>query len=89
LLGNSFVNAWVLAKDLDGIAARSQDELARRMCALLKQNYDYPVDSVILSPDLKIRGQRDVATSMMSEPSAYAEFLRRALKSEESAEEKR
>ena len=89
MLGESFVNTWVLAKDLDGIAAASKDESLERLCTLLEKNYDYPVDTVLLSPELKILGQRDVMTSVTEESSAYAAFLRKALEDGEPTDEGR
>lgn len=77
-LRDGFVCAWVLARELDAIAAGTDDERLQRLCALLRENYDYPVDSVLLSPDLELLGHVNARGRVLHDASAYGEWLRRA-----------
>ena len=79
MLANEFVNAWVLAKDLEGIAQRSKDEDIAELCAKLKKNYAYPVDSVLVTPALEVVGHVNVNQPEALLPELYARFLRRGL----------
>ena len=45
----NFVNVWLLAKDLGAIAERSADPDVAKLCDLIRANYDYPVDCVLIS----------------------------------------
>jgi hypothetical protein len=78
-LASDYVNAWVLAKDLDAIAQRSGDEDIADLCAKLKENYGYPVDSVLVTPDLRVVGHVNVNQPEALLPELYARFLRRGL----------
>ena len=73
-----FVNSWVLAKDLEPLAARSDGDLAG-LCKLLKANYGYPVDSVLVGADLTVRGHVNVHDETAGDPGDYVAFLRKGL----------
>ncbi len=79
LLGERYVNCWVLAKDLDRIAAGTDDPELKRLCRQVKDNYGYPVDSVLLSPGLEVLGHKNANESLFEGPSDYVAFLRRGL----------
>ena len=74
-----FVNVWLLAKDLDGIAARANDPDVAELCKQIKANYGYPVDSVLIAPDAKVVGHRNVHEPAAMDPRAYLAFLQRGL----------
>lgn len=77
LLRQEFVNCWVLAKDLDAIAARDGSPEVATLCARIREHYKYPVDSVLLAPDLRVLGHvnaHDVAAT-----ARYVDFLRKGL----------
>jgi hypothetical protein len=73
-----FVSAWVLAKDLEPLAARSDEDLAR-LCKLLKANYGYPVDSVLVGADLTVRGHVNAHDEKARDADSYLAFLRKGL----------
>lgn len=77
-LQNDFVNAWVLAKDLDGLAARGDADLAA-VVKMVKANYGYPVDSVVIGSDSRLHGHVNVNEPGSFEPDHYLAFLRAAL----------
>jgi hypothetical protein len=79
LLQREFVNAWVLAKDLDAIAARAGTDDVAAVCKLVLANYGYPVDSVVLGADLAVHGHVNVHDQAGFDPDAYGTFLRRGL----------
>jgi hypothetical protein len=78
-LSNDFVNAWVLAKELEPMAQRAGDEDLAELCATLKENYSYPVDSVLVTPALEVVGQVSVNEPPAFLPELYAHFLARGL----------
>jgi hypothetical protein len=78
-LRKGFVNTWLLAKDLDGIAARSKDPDLARLCKLIKDNYGYPVDSVLIGADLRVLGHVNVHEDRAMVPGSYLGFLRDGL----------
>jgi hypothetical protein len=78
-LRQSFVNVWLLAKDLDDIAARSGDADVQTLCRLVRENYDYPVDSVLIAPDLRVVGHVNVHDPKAMQPAGYLAFLRAGL----------
>jgi hypothetical protein len=80
LLKNEFVNAWILAKDIDLIAQNSGDEDFRAVCALIKENYDYPVDSVVISAVGRLTGHINVHEPEAMTAEGYLSFLKRGLK---------
>ncbi len=49
-----FVNAWVLAKDLEAIAAETSSAAVRAAAELVGRSYLYPVDSQVLSSEGKL-----------------------------------
>jgi hypothetical protein len=79
LLRAEFVNTWLLARDLEAIAARSGDADVAQLCALVRENYGYPVDSVLITPDLRVVGHVNVNEAAAREASLYLSFLRRGL----------
>lgn len=78
MLREGFVNCWVLAKELEAIAASSQDAAVKELCQRVRQNYQYPVDSVLIAPDLRVLGHKNV-NEVMSQPALYLSFLQQAL----------
>ena len=78
-LQRDFVNVWLLAKDLDGIAARSGDPDVATLCARIREHYDYPVDSVVITPDLRVVGHVNAHAERARSPEGYLGFLREAL----------
>ncbi len=50
-LKGDFVCTWVLAKQLPAIAERANDPFVRRVAKTSHENYLYPVDSQVLSPE--------------------------------------
>lgn len=73
-----FVNCWMLAKELEPLAARSDEDLAK-LCKLLKANYGYPVDSVLVDADLTVRGHVNAHDENGDDPASYVAFLRKGL----------
>lgn len=73
------MNTWLLAKDLDAIAARVGDADIAQLCALIRANYGYPVDSVLITSDLRVVGHVNVHAPEASRPASYLTFLRRGL----------
>lgn len=83
LLRQEFVNCWVLAKDLDAIAARDGSSEVATLCKRIKENYAYPVDSVLVGADLRVLGHvnaHDIGEDpAVSATAQYVEFLRKGL----------
>ncbi len=50
-LKRDFVCTWVLAKHLPTIAEGAEDPFVRRVAKTSHENYLYPVDSQVLSPE--------------------------------------
>jgi hypothetical protein len=80
LLKNEFINAWILAKDIDSTAQNSVDADFKAVCGLIKENYDYPVDSVIISAERRLAGHINVHEPEAMTPEGYLSFLKRGLK---------
>jgi hypothetical protein len=78
-LRDQFVNAWLLAKDLDRIANDSGDAEVGELCELIRKSYDYPVDSILISPDLEVVGHVNVNEPAATDPRGYLAFLQKAL----------
>lgn len=78
-LREGFVNCWLLAKDLETIAALSEDPELGQLCKLIRENYEYPVDSVLITPDLRVVGHVNVNSLEALDPGHYRTFLRRGL----------
>lgn len=78
-LREGFVNCWLLAKDLEALAGRSEDPALARLCGLIRENYAYPVDSVLITPDLRVVGHVNVHSIEALDPKLYRTFLRRGL----------
>ncbi len=70
------MSAWVLARDLPALAEAADTPELRALYELLRANYTYPVDSIVISPDLEVMGQMDVSSAYQS---PYDGFLREAL----------
>ena len=51
LLNDSFINVWVLAKDLEPLARQASSPEVRDWLARLQADYTYPVDSIVYAPD--------------------------------------
>ncbi|HEX6810059.1 MAG TPA: hypothetical protein VF384_00425 [Planctomycetota bacterium] len=78
LLREQFVNCWVLAKDLEAIAARDGSPEMKTLCMRLRENYGYPVDSVLVAPDLRVIGHVN-AHDVHGDAVGYVKFLRDGL----------
>lgn len=78
-LRERFVNVWLLAKDLEAIAASSDDAEVATLCGRIRAHYDYPVDSVLIASDLSVVGHVNVHEPAAREPGRYLAFLRRGL----------
>ena len=50
------MNTWVLAKDLKGIRERTGEPAVREVAGVAEQNYLYPVDSQVISPQGELLG---------------------------------
>jgi hypothetical protein len=74
-----FVTAWVLGRDLEALAARGDDPDLTRLCTLLRENYAYPVDSVLVTPELEVVGHLNVHEPAALFPVSYRAFLARGL----------
>ncbi len=77
VLREGFVNSWVLAKELPAIAERDGSPEMKQLCALVQENYAYPVDSVLIDPDLRVLGHINVHDVYGASP--YLRFLQRGL----------
>src|SRR5688500_14069430 len=75
-LQKGYANAWVLARDLPRLAKETQDPDLRRVYELLSEHYSYPVDSIVIGPDLRLRGQIEVMEAAQAGPAGYLAFLR-------------
>lgn len=78
-LGQDFVTTWVLGRDLEALAAESKDAGMVRLCTILRENYAYPVDSVLVTPELEVVGHLNVHEPEALSPLAYRNFLARGL----------
>jgi hypothetical protein len=78
LLRQEFVNCWVLAKDLEAIAARDGSSDIATLCKRIRDNYGYPVDSVLVAADLRVVGHVNV-NDVAVDPVRYIAFLRQGL----------
>ncbi|MCA8950958.1 MAG: hypothetical protein KDE27_15750, partial [Planctomycetes bacterium] len=78
-LQQDFVNVWVLARDLEAIAAASDDPDIGALCAAIRANYGYPVDSVVIAPDLEVLGHLNVHEPGARDPETYLAFLQQTL----------
>ncbi len=68
-----FVNAWVLGRDLPEVGADVEGGDLGKLQKILVDNYSYPVDSLLISPDLDVLAQWSVNESI--ELVAYEDFL--------------
>lgn len=80
LLNDQFVNVWLLARDLERTAAASEDPDLKRLCAVLRAEYKYPVSSHVVSTGEGIEhlGALEVRAAFEG-PMVYLPFLRDAL----------
>lgn len=69
----------MLAKELEGIAKRSGDPDLAKLCGLVRANYAYPVDSVLIAADLDVVGHVNVQEPRAQGPRGYLAFLREGL----------
>lgn len=53
LLNAHFVNTWVLLRELPEIEAGAKGEAAAALATKLHEHFVYPVDSLILTPELE------------------------------------
>ena len=73
-LNRDFENAWVLAKELAGIAVRTGDPSVRSAAQVVERSYLYPVDSLVLSPEGKLLAH-ECANDMRGSDERYLELL--------------
>ncbi|MEQ8767847.1 MAG: hypothetical protein RL885_28345 [Planctomycetota bacterium] len=59
--------------------AASGDADLRRLCELVEENYGYPVDSVLVTPDLRVVGHKNVNDAMFEGATPYLGLLKRGL----------
>ena len=79
LLNAKFVNAWVLARDLEALRDDSVLSLeVRALAGDLLDDYRYPVDSQIRAPDGRLLA-RAAANEIGGDVAVYLEILRSAL----------
>lgn len=78
-LREDFVTSWVLGQDLERIAAETQDPALRRLCTLLRENYGYPVDTVLVTPGLEVVGHLNANEPETLDPTHYRNSLARGL----------
>jgi hypothetical protein len=74
-LQDDFVNSWVLARDLKALAQSSANADFQKLCGLIEANYDYPVDSVLISPELQVLGHVNVNAAVPAGSHGYLAFL--------------
>ena len=53
LLNTKFVNTWVLLKDLSKFQDGTKEDDATALAAKLQEHFVYPVDPLILTPELE------------------------------------
>ena len=56
-LRKDFVNAWVLARDLPELGTDVGEGDLGKLEKILRENYSYPVDSLLISPELDVLAQ--------------------------------
>lgn len=78
-LREDYVTSWVLGQDLERIAAETEDPALRRLCTLLRENYGYPVDTVLVTPGLEVVGHLNANQPETLDPAHYGNFLARGL----------
>ncbi len=79
LLRERFVNAWCLAKEVERLGAAASEPRLAALCRTLRENYQYPVDTLVLSPTLERLAHRGVNEAITDGASGYARMLRGAL----------
>lgn len=72
---------WMLAKDLERVAAASDDPTLKRLCEMLREHYAYPVSSHVLTigdggpGSVRHEAAQDVMTGMTWGGLGYVRFL--------------
>ncbi len=74
-LRKDFVNAWVLALDLPELGTDVEAGDLGKLEKILRENYSYPVDSLLISPDLDVLAQLSVNEFFEQGLVAYEDFL--------------
>lgn len=74
-LQRSFVNVWLIGQDLPKLAAEATDPKLKRFYTILNENYKYPVDSVVLTPDAEFVAHINVKDVIPLGDTAYTAFL--------------
>lgn len=82
MLNQEFINVWILSKNLEPLAKQAASPNIREWAAKLENDYTFPVDSIIYTPD----GQKltNVATNELiwrgDMNTEYLKFLESGLK---------
>lgn len=86
ILDEHFINVWLIGQDLPGLLEKADDPLLKQFYTVLKDNYTYPVDSVIVTPDAELVAAVSVKDVRPFGEVAYPAFLRDALDTVSGAE---
>ena len=76
-LQREYVACWLLAKDLPRIEGATDDPELQRLCRVVRENYKYPVDTVLITPNLEVVGHKNANEAMGESARDYVAFLRR------------
>ncbi len=74
-LRKEFVNAGVLARDLAELGADVEEGDLGKLQKILRENYSYPVDSLLISPDLDVLAQLSISEFFEQGLVGYEGFL--------------
>lgn len=84
LLNTHFVNVWVLLRELPELQDGAKGSTAAALAAKLQEHFVYPVDSLILTPELNLVEHLPTNEFLRDKPRAghptqYLELLKSAL----------
>ena len=80
MLNREFINAWVLAKNLEPLSRQAASPEVREWTARFRADYTYPVDSIIYTPDgRKLANAPANELPKRSPHDAYLKFLHKGL----------
>lgn len=74
-LAQDFVTAWVAGRDLEPLVGQPLGPELGRLCTLLREHYAYPVDSLLLTPELEILGHLNAHEPRARSAAGYLAFL--------------
>ena len=69
----------MLARDLDEVIKLTNDSDIEKLCHLIKENYKYPVDTVLISSELSVISHINVHQTEAIMPNGYFSFLKKGL----------